>query len=95
MYWLTGNLFVFLRLLGSFVEFPFPQVEFTDHVMLLMALAIVVALTVLPQNFVAFTEADVTGFIGSWMVPAVEFSSTLAKALKPTVRGVMLAFPGR
>ena len=39
MYWLTGNLFVFLRLLGSFVEFPFPQVEFADHVMLPMLLA--------------------------------------------------------
>ncbi len=39
MYWLTGNLFVFLRLLGSFMEFPFPQVEFADHVMVPILLA--------------------------------------------------------
>ena len=91
MYWLICAPPIFHR----FPVVALPHVEFTDHVMLLMALAIVVALTVLPQYFVAFTEADVAGFIGSWMVPAFEFSSTLAKALKPTVRGVMLAFPGR
>ena len=94
MYWLVGNFNAFLLKLVELLVL-FPHVEFDDQVMLLMLLVIVVAFTVLPQNLVAFTEADVTGFIGSWMVPAFEFSSTLAKARKPIVRGVMLAFPGR
>lgn len=91
MYWLICAPPIFHR----FPVVAFPHVEFDDQVMLLMLLAIVVAFTVLPQNLVAFTEVAEAGFIGSWMVPAFEFSSTLAKARKPTVRGVMLAFPGR
>ena len=64
MYWLVGNFNAFLLKLIELLVL-FPHVEFDDQVMLLMALAIVVALTVLPQNLVAFTEADVAGFIGS------------------------------
>jgi len=94
MYWLTGNLNAFLLKLVELLVL-FPHVEFPDQVMFMIAFAMVVALAVLPQNLVAITELDEAGFIVSWMVPAVEFSSTLAKARKPIVRGVMLAFPGR
>ena len=94
MYWLVGNFNAFLLKLVELLVLC-PHVEFTDQVMLLMALAIVVALTVLPRNLMVSAELDDAGFIGSWMVPVFEFSSTLAKARKPVVRGVMLAFPGR
>ena len=91
---MVGNFNAFLLKLVALLEL-FPQLEFPDQVILPIALTMVVALAVLPQNLVAFTEADDAGFIGSWMVPVFEFSSTLAKARKPVVRGVMLAFPGR
>ena len=59
----------------------------------------VVALVVLPRNLMVSVELDDAGFIGSWMVPPVEISSTLAKARKPIVRGAggeeFATFPGR
>ena len=69
--------------------------ELVDQLMLRMLLTTMVALMVLPRNLMVSVELDDAGFIGSWMVPPVEISSTLAKACKPTVRGVMLADPGR
>ena len=80
MYWLTGNFLVFLRLPGSLVELPWPQVEFADQVMLPMLLAIVVALTVAPLNRVASVVVEIVGFMVSCKVPVDEISKTLAKA---------------
>ena len=64
MYWLTGNFNAFLLKLVELLVL-FPQVEFDDQVMLLMALTMVVALMVLPRNLMVSAELDDAGFIGS------------------------------
>ncbi len=94
MYWLTGKFNAFLLKIIELLVL-FPHVEFADHVMLPMALAIVVAFAVLPLNLAAFMGLEDARFNGSWIVPFDDISSTLAKALIPIVRGATVAFPGR
>ena len=68
MYWLAGNLSAFLLKLVELLVL-FPHLEFADHSILPIALAMVVAFAVLPLNLVASVGLEELAFIGSWMLP--------------------------
>lgn len=78
MYWLAGKPRAVLRA---------DQVEFDDHVMLPIALAMVVVLAVAPLNRVASMLTEIVGFIVSWIVVLALAEMTCASDLIPIVRG--------
>ena len=103
IYWLVGNPNAFLLKLVELLVL-FPHLEFADQVMLPIALAmlsLVVVVTVLPLNLVAFVELEDVAFIVSWMFVVPLKHKTCAKAFTPIVRGAggeefgTVALPGK
>jgi len=98
MYWLAGNLNAFLLKLVELLVL-FPHLEFTDHSMLPIALAMVVAFAEFPLNRVASVELEEVAFIRFWILPIPLKLKTCAKAFTPIVRGaggaLFVTFPGK